>query len=86
MSPEEHVRAEQQTAVKDRLMIMPAEGIENFFRRMRSHMESCTFTPDQFWDANHIINQIDYVLDGNEFQKGIQHEIRPDNIGTTRDR
>jgi|TARA_R110000744_G_scaffold37653_2_gene86147 hypothetical protein len=71
---------------KDRLMIMPAEGIEKFFRSMRSHMESCTFTPDQFWAANHIIHQIDYVLDGNEFQKGIQDEIRPDNFGTTRDR
>ena len=83
-SLEEH--QERHSLIKKRTEGMTAKNLEKLFKMMASHLESCTFTPEQFWKAEYLITQIDYILDGNEVKKGNKHEVRSDNTGATGDR
>ena len=85
-SPEEHNAAENKERIKERLIGMTPKNLERLMRMMTKHLEGCTFTPDQFWEANHMINQIEYILDGHEIKKGKDNEVRPDYPRTTRNR
>ena len=85
-SPEEYNAAGKQERIKERLVGMTPKNLEGLMRMMIKHLESSTFTPDQFWDANHMINQIDYILDGHEIKKGKENELRSNNTRTAGDR
>ena len=85
-SPEEYNVTENQERIKERLISMTPKNLERLMRMMIRHLEGCTFTPEQFWEANHMINQIDYVLDGHEIKKGKDNEVRSNNTRTTGDR
>tara|TARA_R110000782_G_scaffold178315_1_gene269176 strand:- start:362 stop:652 length:291 start_codon:yes stop_codon:yes gene_type:complete len=85
-SPEEYAEQERRDLIKKRTEGMTAKNLEKLFNIMASHLESCTFTPEQFWKAEYMITQIDYILDGNEVKKGNKDEVRSDNTGATGDR
>jgi|TARA_R110000751_G_scaffold168647_2_gene274576 hypothetical protein len=83
-SAEEQNTYQNQDLIKDRVTSMTPKNLELFLKGVMKHLNRCTFTPGQFWEANHMINQLDYLLLGSEVKKGNKDEVRSDNTRSAR--